>query len=93
MAPSSARASASPWPATAQPAPQGREPLASGTAGYAPPEQLRDPPQPWMDLHGLGVTALVLLSGNEPQDLLDPVTMDWLWPAALDTEQIGRAHV
>mgnify|MGYP003334141266 FL=1 len=76
-----------------QPAPQGREPLASGTAGYAPPEQLRDPPQPWMDLHGLGVTALVLLSGDEPQDLLDPVTMDWLWPAALDTEPGLRAVI
>lgn len=69
-----------------QPAPLGREPLASGTAGYAPPEQLRDPPQPWMDLHGLGVTALVLLSGDDPQDLLDPVTLDWRWPSALDAE-------
>lgn len=76
-----------------QPAPLGRDPLASGTAGYAPPEQLRDSPQPWMDLHGLGVTALVLLSGDEPQDLLDPVSMDWRWPAALDAEPGLRAVI
>jgi serine/threonine-protein kinase len=76
-----------------QPAPLGREPLASGTAGYAPPEQLRDSPQPWMDLHGLGVTALVLLSGDEPQDLLDPVTLAWRWPPALDTEPGLRAVI
>jgi len=76
-----------------QPAPLGRDPLASGTAGYAPPEQLRDSPQPWMDLHGLGVTALVLLSGDEPQDLLDPVSMDWRWPTALDAEPGLRAVI
>jgi serine/threonine-protein kinase len=48
-----------------------------------------------MDLHALGVVALVLLSGEEPARLLDPVTMAWRWPAALSTEpalqaQIGR---
>lgn len=57
------------------------------TPGYAPPELVRgDPPQPWMDLHALGVVALVLLSGDGPETLLDPVTLEWRWPASLDGE-------
>ena len=67
---------------------------AAATPGYAPPERVRVA-EPWMDLHALGVVALVLLSGEEPARLLDPVTMAWRWPAALSTEpalqaQIGR---
>jgi serine/threonine-protein kinase len=55
------------------------------TPGYAPPERGRgEAPQPWMDLHGLGVVALVLLSGEQPAQLLDPATLAWRWPAALD---------
>lgn len=54
------------------------------TPGYAPPEALRgEAPAAWMDLHALGVTALVLLSGDGPEALLDPLTMDWRWPANL----------
>jgi serine/threonine-protein kinase len=65
----------------AEPAPRG------ATPGYAPPELLQgEPAQPWMDLHALGVVALVLLSGDEPAALLDPVTMAWRWPAALEQE-------
>jgi len=57
------------------------------TPGYAPPELLQgEPAEPWMDLHALGVVALVLLSGDEPAALLDPVTMAWRWPAALEQE-------
>ena len=69
---------------------------AAATPGYAPPERVRvAEPEPWMDLHALGVVALVLLSGEEPARLLDPVTMAWRWPAALSAEpalqaQIGR---
>jgi serine/threonine protein kinase, bacterial len=69
---------------------------AAATPGYAPPERARvAEPEPWMDLHALGVVALVLLSGEEPARLLDPVTMAWRWPAALTAEpalqaQIGR---
>ena len=55
------------------------------TPGYAPPERGRgEPPQPWMDLHGLGVVALVLLSGEPPASLLDPDSLQWRWPAVLD---------
>ena len=58
---------------------------AAATPGYAPPERVRVA-EPWMDLHALGVVALVLLSGEEPARLLDPVTMAWRWPAALSAE-------
>jgi serine/threonine-protein kinase len=57
------------------------------TPGYAPPERARGATaQPWMDLYGLGVTALVLLSGDPPEKLLDPVSLQWRWPAALTSE-------
>lgn len=65
--------------------------LVGATPGYAPPELLRGaPPQPWMDLHALGVTALVLLSGDGPERLLDPQTLEWRWPSALDGEPTLR---
>jgi serine/threonine-protein kinase len=57
------------------------------TPGYAPPEQLGgEAPQPWMDLYSLGVVAMVLLSGDGPEALLDPVSLEWRWPAALENE-------
>ncbi|MEX0588980.1 MAG: serine/threonine protein kinase [Cyanobium sp.] len=57
------------------------------TPGYAPPERGRAAePEPWMDLHALGVVALVLLSGEAPARLLDPVTLAWRWPALLSAE-------
>ena len=55
------------------------------TPGYAPPERGRgEPPAPWMDLYSLAVVALVLLSGEQPAQLLDPATLAWRWPASLD---------
>ena len=61
--------------------------LPTATAGYAPPELARSGvPQPWMDLHALGVVALVLVSGLEPAALLDPVSLAWRWPVALASE-------
>lgn len=61
----------------------GQGPLGA-TPGYGPPELSRgEPAEPWMDLYSLGVVALVLLSGEEPAQLLDPVTLAWRWPAAL----------
>jgi serine/threonine-protein kinase len=42
-----------------------------GKVGYAPPEQLQaGRAMPHSDLYALGVTALVLLTGKEPPDLL-----------------------
>jgi serine/threonine-protein kinase len=67
---------------------------AGATPGYAPPELARgEPAQPWMDLHALGVTALVLLSGDAPEVLLDPTTLEWRWPAALDAEPALAAQL
>ncbi|QVL53070.1 MAG: protein kinase [Cyanobium sp. M30B3] len=57
------------------------------TPGYAPPERSRaQAPEPWMDLHALGVTALVLLSGDPPARLLDPGSLEWRWPASLSDQ-------
>jgi len=61
--------------------------LVGATPGFAPPELVRgEPAQPWMDLYSLGVVALVLLSGQEPADLLDPVTLAWRLPPGLEGE-------
>jgi serine/threonine-protein kinase len=72
--------------------------LVAGTAvatpGYAPPERVRvAAPEPWMDLHALGVVALVLLGGEEPARLLDPVSLAWRWPAALSAEPALQAQI
>ncbi|MCX5930332.1 MAG: serine/threonine protein kinase [Cyanobacteria bacterium] len=62
------------------------------TPGYAPAELGRgEPVQPWMDLHALGVVALVLLTGEQPAALLDPTTLAWSWPAADQLEPALRA--
>jgi serine/threonine-protein kinase len=70
------------------------EPAPKATPGYAPVEQVRgEPAEPWMDLHALGVVALVLLSGDEPEALLDPVSLAWRWPAALEGEEPLRQQL
>lgn len=61
--------------------------MAGVTPGYGPPELgAGAQAEPLMDLYGLGVVALVLLSGEEPAALLDPVSLAWRWPASLDAE-------
>jgi serine/threonine-protein kinase len=51
-----------------------------GKRGYAPPEQLAlGQAFPHSDLYALGVTALTLLSGKEPQDLVNPFSQEWIW--------------
>jgi serine/threonine-protein kinase len=66
----------------------------AATPGYAPPERARAAePEPWMDLHALGVVALVLLSGEQPARLLDPVTLAWRWPACLIAEPALQAQI
>jgi serine/threonine-protein kinase len=68
--------------------------VVGATPGYAPPERFGgEPPKPWMDLHALGVMALVLLSGDGPERLLQPQTMEWLWPSALDGEPALRQQL
>lgn len=51
-----------------------------GKVGYAPDEQLRlGIVAPHSDLYALAVTAIVLMTGKQPQDLLDQNTMNWMW--------------
>lgn len=51
-----------------------------GKVGYAPNEQMRTGTvYPHSDLYALAVTALVLLTGKEPQALIDPRTLSWQW--------------
>lgn len=51
-----------------------------GKVGYAPEEQLASGVvNPGTDLYALGVTALVLLTGRDPQVLYDLRTQTWRW--------------
>lgn len=51
-----------------------------GKFGYAPPEQIRmGQCFPCSDLYALGVTALVLLTGQEPRLLMDQTSLEWQW--------------
>jgi serine/threonine-protein kinase len=51
-----------------------------GKKGYAPEEQLRQGKAfPSSDLYSLAVTALVLLTGKEPQQLYDSYEGNWQW--------------
>ncbi|NEP57885.1 MAG: protein kinase [Symploca sp. SIO2G7] len=59
-----------------------------GKVGYAPEEQLRlGIAAPHSDLYALGVTAIVLMTGKQPQDLIDSNTLDWLWQKELSLSQ------
>ncbi|NJM97303.1 MAG: protein kinase [Phormidesmis sp. RL_2_1] len=51
-----------------------------GKAGYAPSEQMQTGrAYPSSDLYALAVTAIVLLTGQEPQALFDDVNATWRW--------------
>lgn len=51
-----------------------------GKMGYAPEEQMRAGKVfPHSDLYALAATILVLLTGKEPQLLIDPQTLKWNW--------------
>lgn len=51
-----------------------------GKSGYAPSEQIQTGrANASSDLYALAATALVLLTGREPQDLLDDRTLTWHW--------------
>ncbi|PSB13709.1 serine/threonine protein kinase [filamentous cyanobacterium CCP2] len=51
-----------------------------GKTGYAPDEQIRlGIVAPYSDLYALAVTAIVLMTGKQPPDLLDQRTLQWQW--------------
>ena len=52
----------------------------AGKLGYAPPEQMQSGrAYASSDLYALAVTALVLLTGREPQELFDDHSLSWHW--------------
>ena len=53
-----------------------------GKSGYAPPEQMvQGIVCTHSDLYALAATAVVLLTGKEPQQLIDPNSYRWNWQA------------
>ncbi|MGL4622240.1 protein kinase domain-containing protein [Chroococcidiopsis sp.] len=51
-----------------------------GKVGYAPPEQMQQGVvYPHSDLYALAATVLVLLTGKEPQELIDDRNLTWHW--------------
>lgn len=56
-----------------------------GKFGYAPPEQIRmGQCYPCSDLYALAVTALVLLTGREPNWLMAQGSLEWEWRSYID---------
>jgi serine/threonine-protein kinase len=59
---------------------QNPAPTRLGKVGYAPDEQMRlGMVYPNSDLYALAATMLVLLTRKEPQQLIDPQTLNWNW--------------
>jgi serine/threonine-protein kinase len=51
-----------------------------GKIGFAPPEQMQTGVvSPHSDLYALAVTVLVLLTGKQPQELIDTHNLTWQW--------------
>jgi serine/threonine protein kinase len=64
-----------------------------GKPGFAPSEQMQSGrAYPSSDLYSLAVTAVVLLTGREPQTLLDDATLTWYWQRWVMVSP-GFAHV
>ena len=56
------------------------QPTTVGKLGYAPSEQIQTGrAYPSSDLYSLAVTAVVLLTGKEPQELFDDSILVWNW--------------
>jgi serine/threonine-protein kinase len=62
------------------------------TPGYGAPEQMRGAKvYPSSDLYAFGVTCLYLLTGKDPEDLIDPQTNQWRWRSFVQVSpQLGE---
>jgi len=64
---------------------------AVGRLGYAPQEQIQQGRiSPQSDLHALGVTALVLLTGREPHQLVSLPDSEWDWQKIPSSPEFGE---
>ncbi|WP_375507108.1 protein kinase, partial [uncultured Nostoc sp.] len=55
-------------------------PTLLGKVGFAPPEQMQTGlVSPHSDLYALAATMLVLLTGKQPQELIDTYNLTWQW--------------
>ena len=63
-----------------------------GKFGYVPPEQIRmGQCYPCSDIYALGVTAVVLLTGREPNLLMAQGTLEWQWRSYVEvSSRLGR---
>jgi serine/threonine protein kinase len=62
-------------------------PTCLGKVGYAPHEQMqRGTVSSNSDLYALAATCLVLLTGKEPTELIDPQSLTWNWRSAINLE-------
>jgi serine/threonine protein kinase len=62
-------------------------PTCLGKIGYAPHEQMqRGTVSANSDLYALAATCLVLLTGKEPTELIDPQSLTWNWRSAINLE-------
>ena len=67
--------------------PQGTTPWGGVTSAYRSIAQSStEPAEAWMDLHGLGVTALTLLTGRCPEELWNSDVRAWVWPESFELD-------
>ncbi|MEC9028896.1 MAG: serine/threonine protein kinase, partial [Cyanobacteriota bacterium] len=67
--------------------PQGTTPWGDVTSAYRSIAQSStEPAEAWMDLHGLGVTALTLLTGRCPEELWKSDVRVWVWPESFELD-------
>ncbi|MHC5935969.1 protein kinase domain-containing protein [Nostoc sp.] len=63
-------------------------PTLLGKVGFAPPEQMQTGMvSPHSDLYALAATMLVLLTGKQPQELIDAYTLSWQWRREVSLSQ------